>query len=255
MSQVILLGTGAALSDEHREHTFMVVTGAKGSILIDCGGAPIARLITAKVSLDSIDHLILTHHHPDHIYGLSVFLLDLWLAGRKKTLHIHGLAETLRAARAMMHAFEWERWLQFGFFPVEFHRISKKSRLPIFETSDFSVTTTMTKHLLPTVATRILSKSSGKVIVYSSDTEMYEPVAELAQGADILFHESTSLIESHLGHSSALQAGIQAQCADVRKLVLVHLPPHVDAKKAHAAAKKNFKRQVVVGKDFQRFEF
>lgn len=255
MPYVILLGTGAALSDEYREHTYMVVTGDKSSILIDCGGSPIGRLVKAGVTLDSIDHLILTHHHPDHMYGLSVFLLDLWLAGRKKPLHIYGLSETLRAARAMMQAFEWERWLEFGFFPVEFHRISKSSRRPIFETPDFTVSTTMTKHLLPTVATRILSKSSGKVVVYSSDTEMYDPVAELAQGADILFHESTTVIESQRGHSSALQAGIQAQCADVKKLVLVHLPPHVDVKKVYAAAKKNFKRRVIVGKDFQRFEF
>ena len=255
MSHVTLLGTGAALTDEYREHTFMGVTGDQSSILIDCGGSPIARLIKAGVPLDGIEHLILTHHHPDHIYGLSVFLLDLWLSGRKKLLRIYGLSETLRAASAMMHAFEWERWFEVGFFPVEFHRISKKNRLPIFETPDFLVSTTPTKHLLPTVATRIQSKSSGKVVVYSSDTEMYEPVAELAHSADILFHESTSVIESQLGHSSALQAGMQAKCADVKKLVLVHLPPHVDPKKAYAAVKKNFKRRVVVGKDFQRFEF
>jgi len=35
MAQVILLGTGAALSDETREHTYIVVQGAKSSILID----------------------------------------------------------------------------------------------------------------------------------------------------------------------------------------------------------------------------
>ncbi len=255
MPQVILLGTGAALSDEYREHTYMVVTGAKSSILIDCGGSPIGRLIKAGVSLDSIEHLILTHHHPDHIYGLSVFLLDLWLTGRKKPLHIYGLAETLRAARAMMHAFEWERWFKFGFFPVEFQRISKTSRRPIFETPDFAVSVTMTKHLLPTVATRILSKATGKVIVYSSDTEACDAVTEFARGADILLHESTSVTEAHEGHSCALQVGVEAQCAGVKKLVLVHLPPYADVKKIHATAKRNFKGPVVVGKDYQRLEF
>ena len=110
MAQIILLGSGAALSDEHREHMFMIARGKKEAIMIDCGGSPIGRLFTARVPLDCIDHIILTHHHPDHLYGLSVFLLDLWLVGRNKVLHIHGLSETLRAARGMMHAFEWEKW-------------------------------------------------------------------------------------------------------------------------------------------------
>ncbi len=253
--QVILLGTGAALSDETREHTYMVVQGAKSSILIDCGGGPVQRLSKAGVALDSIDHVILTHHHPDHIYGLSVFLLDLWLAGRKKVLHVYGLNETLRAVRLMMHAFEWEEWFEFGFFPIEFHRVSKTKRGALIETPEFSVFTATTKHLLPTIATRIVSKKSGKAIVYSSDTELYDSVAEFASGADILFHESTTITKPTRGHSTAQQAGQQAQRAGVRKLVLIHLPPNGDVKKLRAAAKKYFSGQVVVGKDFGRFEF
>src|SRR5512141_407849 len=101
---MILLGTGAALSDAHRENTYLVVQGEQTSILVDCAGSPIQRLLKARVPLDSIDHVILTHHHPDHIHGLPVLLLDLWLAKRKKTLHIYGLAETLRAAKAILSA-------------------------------------------------------------------------------------------------------------------------------------------------------
>lgn len=255
MAQVILLGTGAALSDATREHTYMVVQGEQSAILIDCGGGPVQRLSQASVALDSIDHMILTHHHPDHLYGVSVFLLDLWLAGRKKVLHIYGLPETLRATRAMMHAFEWERWFTVGFFPVEFHRVSKEAISLQIVTPEFYVSTTTTKHLLPTIATRVVSRASGKAIVYSSDTEVCDSVVALARGAGILFHEATTVNQAALGHSSARQAGAQAQRAAVKKLVLVHLPPHGDVKKLHAAAAKTFGGQVVVGKDFARFKF
>ncbi len=255
MAQVILLGTGAALSDATREHTYLVVQGETSSILIDCGGGPVQRLSKAGVALDSIDHLILTHHHPDHLYGVSVFLLDLWLAGRKKVLHIYGLPETLRATRAMMHAFEWERWFKVGYFPVEFHRVSNAAISLQIVTPEFSVSTTTTKHLLPTIATRIVSRQSSKAIVYSSDTEVCDSVAELARGVDILFHEATTIDKPVLGHSSAAQAGAQAKRAGVKKLVLVHLPPDGDVKKIHAAAAKTFGGKTVVGKDFARFEF
>lgn len=254
MTQVIWLGTGAGLSDEKREHTYMVMQGKHDAIMVDCGGSPIARLIQARVPFDSIEHLILTHHHPDHLYGLSVFLLDLWLLGRKKVLHIHGLAETLRAARGMMHALEWEAWFAAGCFPVEFHTIKKNSARPIIDTPDFSVTATPAKHLLPSIATRFVDKATGRVAVYTSDTEVCDNVLQLARGADILFHEATTIEQPARGHTTAEQAGAQAQRAGVKKLVLVHLPPHGDVKKLRAAAKKNFKRQVSVSKDFARYE-
>jgi ribonuclease Z len=255
MAKVILLGTGAALSDETREHTYLVVQGEQEAILIDCGGSPVQRLSKAGVALESIDHVILTHHHPDHLYGLSVFLLDLWLAGRKKTLHIYGLSETLRATRAMMRAFEWERWYAHGFFPVKFHRIAPNGIELMLVTSEFSVSATPTKHLLPTLAVRVVSNGSDKSIVYSSDTEVCDSVVEIARGAGILFHEATTIDKPSPGHSSARQAGKQAQRAGVKKLVLLHLPPNVNVQASRAAARKAFDGQVVVGKDFARFNF
>lgn len=255
MAQVILLGTGAALSDETREHTYMVIKGEAESILVDCGGSPVQRLIKAGIALDSIDHVILTHHHPDHLYGLSVFLLDLWLAGRKKKLNLHGLAETVRAVKAMMRAFEWERWLNFGFFPVEFHIVPKRDIGLMIVTKEFSISATTTKHLLPTLALRFTSRASGKSAVYSSDTEVCESVIEIARDATMLFHEATTLESATPGHTSARQAGLQAQRANVKKLVLVHLPPNGEVKKIHDAAAKSFKGKVVVSKDFARYEF
>jgi ribonuclease Z len=255
MAEVILLGTGAALSDQTREHTYMVVKGDKSAILIDCAGSPVQRLARARIALDSIDHLLLTHHHPDHIYGVSIFLLDMWLAGRKKVLHIHGLSETLRATRAMMRAFEWERWFDVGFFPVEFHTVSKKHIGLQIVTPEFSVSTTTTKHMLPTLATRVTSNKSGKSIVYSSDTEVCDSVVEIARGAHILFHEATTVNKSSFGHTSARQAGQQARRAGVKQLVLVHLPPNTNGKTHRAAAAKAFDGKIVLGKDFARFRF
>ena len=255
MAELVLLGTGASLSDANREHTFMIVCGEKESVLIDCGGSPIQRMLKAGVDLESIENVILTHHHPDHLYGLSVFLMGLWLSGRKKALNIYGLTETLRAAKTMMHALDWEHWREFGMFPVKFHTLAKKGISLMLVTREFTISTTTTKHFLPTVASRITSNKSGKTMVYSSDTEVCDSVVEIARGVDIFLHEATTITEPSPGHSSALQAGQQAARAQAKKLVLLHLPPNGDVKAIKAAAKKNFKRQVVVSKDFQRFKF
>jgi ribonuclease Z len=255
MAQVILLGTGAAFSDPRREHTYLAVQGKNESILIDCGGGPVQRLGRAGVALDSIDHLIVTHHHPDHIYGVPVLLLALWLAGRKQVLHIHGLPRTLRAVRSIMHAFEWERWRQSGFFPVEYHPVVTRSISLQIVTPEFSVSTTQGQHLLPTIATRVVSSQSGKSVVYSSDTEVCESIVEIARGADILFHEATTPVKSTAGHSSARQAGAQARRAQAKKLVLVHLPAGGDDGDIRDQARRSFQGPVVVGRDWARFRF
>lgn len=255
MPKLILLGTGAALSDAHRENTFMVVQGESSSILVDCGGGPTQHLLRAGVPLDSVDHIVLTHHHPDHLYGLSVFLMDLWLAGRDKPLQIHGLRETLRAARTMMKAFEWERWRPHGFYPVEFRRVPPRINEPVLSTPEFSVLAAPTKHLLPTIAVRFSSRESGRSATYSSDTMVCESIVELACGSDLLFHEATTLNRALEGHSSAVQAGAQARRAGVKKLVLVHLPPDADVEAFRAAARARFGGPVVVARDLMQFSF
>jgi ribonuclease Z len=257
MAKLTLLGTGAALSDANRENMYLVVEGAHSAILVDCAGSPVQRLLHARVPLDSIDHVILTHHHPDHLYGLPIFLMDLWLHKRKQALHIYGLPETIRSARALLDAFDWHEWHKHGFFPTEFHtlEIPASGIGAAFETADFKITATRTKHFVPTIALRFDSKGKGKTLVYSSDTEPCEAVAELATGAHTLLHEATEISKTVEGHSSALQAGMQATRAGVKRLVLVHLSPDGSLAKLCKAAQKTFKGQVVVGKDFLRIKF
>ena len=257
MAQVILLGTGAALSDAARENMYLVVKGDASSILIDCAGSPIQRLLKAKIDLHSIDHVILTHAHPDHLYGLPILMMDLWLAGRKKILHLYGLPETLRVARGLLDAFDWQAWQPLGFYPVEFHALEIPNRdiSLILNAREFSVSAALTEHVVPCIALRIMSKKSSKTIAYSSDTEKCDAVVAIARGADYLLHEATSLDHALIGHSSARQAGSQAQHAGAKTLVLVHLPPKMRAAKFRAAAAKSFKGHVIIGQDFLRLRF
>jgi ribonuclease Z len=155
----------------------------------------------------------------------------------------------------MMRAFEWQRWPWNDAYSVQFHRIPARPRAALITTPEFSISTAPTTHLLPTIAVRVTSNASKQSITYSSDTQVCAPVVDLARGSDILFHEATTLSASNHGHTSARQAGAQAARAGARKLVLVHLPPHCDVKKWRAAAQKSFRGQVVVGKDFARFQF
>ncbi len=257
MPKLTLLGSGAALSDAKRENMYLVVEGKEGAILVDCAGSPVQRLLKARVPLDSIDHVILTHHHPDHLHGLPIFLMDLWLAGRKRVLHLYGLPETIRAAHALLDAFDWHEWHDHGFFPTEFHTldIPQSGIGAVLDTSDFKITATRTQHFVPTIALKFFSSATHKSLVYSSDTEACDNIVEISRGAHTLIHEATSVTEKTMGHSSAREAGQQATRASVKQLVLVHLPPNGSVAKLRTAAKKTFAGEVVVAKDLMTVRF
>ncbi len=73
--------------------------------------------------------------------------------------------------------------------------------------------------MIPTIGIRVESIQSGKVVVYTSDTEPCPAVLNLGKDADLLIHEATG---EGFGHSSAVQAGKIAREAGAKKLMLIH---------------------------------
>jgi ribonuclease Z len=253
MAQVILLGTGAAWSGPNRENTFMLVRGETTNVLIDCGGSPTQRLAHVGVKPSEIDHVILTHNHPDHIYGFPLLMLNAWMAGRKKALHVYGLKSTIRSARNMLKALDFH--LLPHFITIKYHVVTPNSITALPKMGEFDIQGAPTKHFVPTLALRITERATGKSFSYSSDTSPDTNVVEIARGTEFFIHEATMLNRSAEGHSSAIEAGQDAAAAEVNSLILLHLPPDVNPPKWRAAAKENFKGKVTVANDFDTFDF
>jgi ribonuclease Z len=251
MARLIILGSGAALPDASRDNTYMVIEGRESSILIDCGGSPLHKLRAVGVDLDTLDSLIVTHHHPDHIYGVPVLLLGLWLYGRQEPFHIFGPPRSVAALDSIMDALEWQDWP--CTMPVAFHEVEMRVGHKVIESPEFEITIAPVEHHVPTIAVKVISRETGKSIVYSSDTEPCEALATLAQGADILLHEGTG---NHAGHSSPAQAGAMARRCEVGKLVLIHFTvPDSELEGLRRAAEAEFDGPVELAEDFAVYSF
>lgn len=245
-ARLIILGSAAALTNASRDNTYMVIEGQESSILIDCGGSPLHKLQVVGVNLDTLDTLIVTHHHPDHIYGVPVLLLGLWLYGRQEPFHIFGPQRSLAAITSIMDALEWQDWP--CTMPVVLHEVEMRAGYKVIESSEFEITTAPVEHRVPTIAVKVMSRETGRAVVYSSDTEPCEALARLAQGADILIHESTG---DYAGHSTPAQAGAMARRCGVGKLVLIHftaLDSELDG--LRQAAEAEFDGPVELAEDF-----
>lgn len=250
MPKLILLGTSNAIADETHENTHMVLLGRERTILIDCVNNPILRLRRAGVDANTLTDLILTHFHPDHVSGVPVLLMSMWLLGRRQLLNIYGLHHTLDRIEDLMGFYDWSHWP--NFFPVAFHRLPKEEMTLVLESDEFRIHASPVRHLLPTIGLRLTMLETGKALAYSCDTEPCPQVVELAAGADILIHETSG---ANPGHSSATQAAGIAREAAVKTLYLIHYPTwDFDARSLVEEARRIYPGTIILAEDFMTLE-
>jgi len=251
MLKLTILGSADAVADAYHENTYMVLQSRRSSLLIDCAGSPMARLDRVNVDLETLDGLLVTHHHPDHIYGVSVLLLGLWQMGRERPFAIYGSRRTLQVIPSMMQLMAWQVWPDM--YPLVYHEIPWKEKALVIDHAEYAIYTSPVQHLLPTVGLRIESKETGAVLTYSSDTCPCEAIVRLAEEADILIHESAGPFP---GHSTPAQAGETARRAGAKRLVLIHYPVFTEDLDAwRGVAADVFGGPVELAEDFKVFEF
>ena len=222
MARLHLLGTGAAVSDAHRTTTMLAVSSRNSTVVVDCGGDVVQRLLATGLDLESIISLILTHEHPDHVGGFPLFMEKIWLAGRRRPISVSGISTALDQARRIFESFDTSSWA--GMPAIEWNEIEHAKRVLVLEDDSWRIHASAVAHAVPTIGLRIEDVHDGSVIAYSCDTEPTESVVELAEEADILVHEATG--EGH-GHTSIEDAARAARAARAERLLLVHLPPGV----------------------------
>lgn len=251
MPKVIILGSSNAIPTKDNENTHMVIVGKNHMVLVDCVSNPILRLEQAGLDFNDLTDIVVTHFHPDHVSGLPLLLMDMWLMGRKKQINIFGLHHTLDRIEDLMNFYAWAEWPDF--FPVAFYRLPSSEMSTVMENAEFKIFCSPVRHLIPTIGMRIEFHHAQKVMAYSCDTEPCHQVVRLANGADVLIHEAAG---ASIGHSSAGQAGEIASQAEAGSLYLIHYPTGRFANgDLVAEAKQKFQGQVALAKDFMELDF
>lgn len=251
MTKLVILGSANAVTSPHHQNSHMAIIGTESTLLIDSPGNPLVRLKKLGVPLEQISDLVLTHFHPDHVSGVPLFLMDLWLLGRKNPLQIHGLDYTLERAEQMLELYNWRNWP--GFYPISFNHLPEQEMVPVVDRGEFRLFASPVNHMLPNIGVRVEFTKTNKVMAYSSDTEPCQQVVRLAEGADVLVHEAAGPAR---GHTSPRQAGQVASQAEVNSLYLIHYPCwDVDPVPFIAEAQETFAGQVGLAVDLMEIEF
>ncbi len=250
MAKVIFLGSSNAVPTRDHENTHLAIIGEKRSILVDCVSNPVVRLEEAGVDFNELTDIIITHFHPDHVSGVPLLLMGMWLMGRTKPINIYGLHFTMDRLEDLMGFYGWAEWP--NFFPVAFYRLPEAEMAFVLDDDEFKISSSPVHHMVPTIGIRVEVKQTKKVLAYSCDTEPCEQTVRLADGADILIHEAGG---ATYGHSSAEQAGEIAARAEVATLYLIHYPTGRFAKgDLVAEAGKAFQGEIILARDFMTID-
>jgi ribonuclease Z len=195
--------------------------GEPATLLVDCGGDVLQRLLESGTSLDSIAGLIVTHAHPDHTAGFPLFMEKIWLSGRERPLPVCGIEPALEQVRRTWDAFEpvhrgWDAP------EIDWRPVPHEPGATAWDDPRWHVSAAPVDHGdMPNVGLRFEHRATGRVAAYSCDTARSPAVVDLAANADLLVHEANGDFE---GHSTAEDAAAVAEAAGARRLVLVHLP-------------------------------
>jgi ribonuclease Z len=256
MSRMIILGSGTALPDRERDNTSMAWETESGLLLIDCGGRAYQQLLKAGLDPLSLRGVILTHAHPDHIYGLPALVFHLWLAGYERTLPIMANAPTLAVVRRLCDALDLEQ--KGHMCAVRWLAVDDAPETVVEETADYRLLSTPVEHSVPCLGLRIEDRRSGRQLVYSSDTVPCATLEALARNAHLLIHEATTNDPGQgSGHTTPYQAGELAVRAGVERLALIHYSAEYTTPEEDAVAQvraAGFGGEVTIARDLQVYD-
>lgn len=223
MNEIYFLGTGGSVATLERDNTSFLILGDETRILVDCPGSLIQKMKKVNCAPAQVHDILITHIHPDHIYGLPSFIHSLML--EKTIVRLYGSKETINFSRKLLELFNLfarEIKVRVEFIPLK--PGGKTSLGDSIEVEAFKV-----RHSSSSLAYRFHFDREKKELLYSGDTPPDPFLFEQAAGIDFLIHDCSApsrffrrYPQLCTVHTHSLELGQRAQAAGVKSLIPCH---------------------------------
>ncbi len=251
--KITILGTGTATPRLERNASGLMVTAAGLRVLVDLGPGILRRMCEADIDYKSIDIILITHFHPDHVSDLTAFLFASNYAYgpfRQEPFLLIGPTGLEQFYQALVGVYG--NWIV-----PNGNRLIKKEMnahaLDVFVSEGLIIRSAPAAHSNPAVSYRL--EAEGSSVTISGDTDISDNLLELAHNTDILICECSMPEGSKIpGHLVPTEAGIVAERARAKKLILTHFYPPCDEVDVAKQASKTFSGQIIKGEDLMVVE-
>lgn len=152
--EVTILGSGAAVPTLRRNPTSQYVVCNDRHILIDCGEGTQMQIRNYGIRFQRLTHILISHLHGDHFFGLVGLLSTMHLMGRDKGITVYGPKELESIIKSQ---------LEIGGakldFDLQFVATDPKNSQLIFEDKLIEIHSFPLKHRIPTTGFLIREKA------------------------------------------------------------------------------------------------
>lgn len=255
MTELTFLGTAGFAATLDRDNVSFVLSRDNDLVLVDCPGSIIHKLKKADFDPAFIKVLLVTHIHPDHIYGLPSLVHSLMLDDCE--FNLYGSEPTVDFCRDYLNMFNLlDKKIKCR---VNFKPLKENER--ILPLSWIDIRSLRVPHHESSLAYFMKLKTEDKLLVYSGDTPEYFPLFKAASGADYLMHDcsSTSTIFAkypvlYKTHTQSLKLGIMAAEAGIKCLIPCHFfgRKETSVQEIEKELRRNFPGKIIIPNDFDK---
>ena len=286
MAEILTLGAGTPTPTPTRFGSSHVLRLGDELLMFDCGPATTHKLVKAGLYPTQVDYLFFTHHHFDHNVDYPCFLLCRWdqSIGKEKQLQVFGPNLTEKITQGLIgedgvFSHDWKARVNHPLSQRVFvNRGGTLPRIPpsvnakdvgpgvVFSGKDWQVTSAQAEHVQPwldSLAYRVDSPEGS--VVLTGDTRPCPSVTDLARGADLMLcmcWDDQEIMEQNGefdGQCGTTGAARMAQEAGVKKLVLVHIGPHLSGhgpmEKGIGDIREIYDGEIIFSEELMRIQF
>jgi ribonuclease BN (tRNA processing enzyme) len=241
MSSLNLLGTGTCQIEHERRASSVLIQLDGMPMLFDCGHGVVQRLLEVGVQHNELNHIVLSHFHPDHVSDLIPILhAGAWSRRNPRTsdLHIYGPPGIQQLIDGFRNIFG-ESTLHQPTYDILVHEVAGE-RFSIGSYGfDFISLPPAGNHGLRFVW-------RGRQYAITGDSNFHE------QEIAFLRHVDLAIIDSgHLEDDKIVQLAVASQA---KTIVCSHLYREINAPDLQALAEKaGYVGTILVGRDLMSF--
>lgn len=245
-TSVTITGTGCPIPNGERAGPGALVRYDDMTLQFDAGRSTVQRLAGANVWLPSLTAVFITHHHSDHVSGLSDVLLTYWIMDRTDEspplpiIAVDGPAS--KFVDSLLHGWEDDITVRTSHsgrttrprydlqaFPIP------DAPTEVWRRDNVVVSAGQVRHEPCELSVGYRVDTPDGSVAITGDTRVCDEVAELADGVNVLVYEAMRFkFFDHLPerrryvtdyHADATLIGKQAAELGVPKVILTHLIP------------------------------
>ena len=248
MDRLVILGTGTCQLEEHRAASAALIEMDDLRLAFDFGRGIATRLAGLGLAQDDVEHVVLSHFHPDHVSDLIPYLqAAAWsqVDPRHRDLHVWGPEGLEVQLMRLLSLFGPHDLARPEHYRVVLHEV-RGEELRIAGGSG-GVHEFVFGDLPPAGNHGLKWTWKGRTYALTGDSSYHEQEVAFLAGADL------AVIDA--GHLSDEEIVELAAATGAGQLVCSHLYRELDAEDlGDRAARRGYRGRIVVGHDLMSFE-